>query len=86
MKKDKKGKGGKGAKGKQFPKEDGYHTDFSGSLASTDPDDEPDLSKMTKEEREAYLEAKAKRKAEREKKRREKYGDKYDEMMAKHEK
>ena len=59
---------------------------FTGSLASTDSEDEPDLSKMTKEEKEAYLAAKAIRKAEREKKRREKYGDKYDEMMMKHEK
>ena len=56
------------------------------SLLSTDSEDEPDLSKMTAEEKEAYLAAKAKRKAEREKKRREKYGDKYDEMMEKHKK
>ncbi len=56
------------------------------SLLSTDSEDEPDLSKMTKEEREAYLAAKAKRKEEREKKRREKYGDKYEEMMEKHQK
>ena len=57
---------------------------FTGSLASTDSEDEPDLSKMTKEEKEAYFAAKAIRQAEREKKRREKFGDKYDEMMEKH--
>ena len=121
VKKDKKGKkekdDKKGKKNEQFPKEDGYHTDFrfhaedvgcfiwyiyiyiyiymfayfqirffffSGSLASTDPEDEPDLSKMTNEEREAYFKAKAQRKLEREKKRKEKYGDKYEEMMKKH--
>ena len=61
-------------------------TDFSGSLASTDPDDEPDLSKMTEAEKQKYFEDKAKRKADREQKRREKYGDKYDEMMEKHSK
>ena len=59
-------------------------TDFSGSLRSTDSEDEPDLSKMTEEEKKKYFEDKAKRKAERERRRREKYGDKYDDMMEKH--
>ena len=61
-------------------------TDFSGSLRSTDSDDEPDFSKMTEAEKQKYFEDKAKRKAERERRRREKYGDKYDEMMEKHKK
>ena len=59
-------------------------TDFSDSLLSTDPDDEPDLSKMTEAEKAQYWAAKKKRQEEREKKRREKYGDKFDEMMEKH--
>ena len=59
-------------------------TDFSDSLLSTDPDDEPDLSKMTEAEKVKYWADKKKRQDEREKKRRAKYGDKYDEMMEKH--
>ena len=59
---------------------------FSEDLQSTDSEDEPDLSKMTEEEKQKYFEEKAKRKAEREKKRKEKYGDKYEEMKEKHEK
>lgn len=57
-----------------------------GSLASTDSDNEPDLSKMTKAEREKYFADKATRKAEREKKRKEKFGDEYEAMMEKHKK
>ena len=83
VKKEKKSKKGKG-QGKKGGGPDGNLTDFSGSLLSTDPDDEPDFSKMTEKQKKEYFEAKAKRQAEREKKRREKYGDKYDEMMAKH--
>ena len=81
MKKEKKGKKGKKKAGGG---PDGNMTDFSGSLLSTDPDDEPDLSKMTEAEKEKYWADKKKRQEAREKKRREKFGDKYDEMMAKH--
>ena len=59
-------------------------TDFSDSLLSTASEDEPDLSKMTEEEKAKYFADKKKRQEAREKKRREKYGDKYDEMMEKH--
>ncbi|XP_078339440.1 uncharacterized protein LOC111107058 isoform X2 [Crassostrea virginica] len=48
-------------------------------------DDNVDLSKMTEEEKEAYLRQREKRRAAREKRRREKYGDKYDEIMKKRE-
>ena len=80
VKKDKKGKQAK----KKGGGPGGNMTDFSGSLLSTDPDDEPDLSKMTEAEKAKYWADKKKRQEEREKKRREKFGDKYDEMMAKH--
>ena len=65
---------------------DGNMTDFSDSLLSTDPEDEPDLTKMTKEERQKYIKEKEKRRAEREKKRKEKYGEEYEEMVEKHKK
>ena len=74
----------KALKGKKGGGPTGSMTDFSDDLLSTDSENEPDLSKMTEEEKKKYFEAKAKRQAEREKKRREKYGDKYDEMMEKH--
>lgn len=54
-------------------------------FSDTTTDDNVDLSKMTEEEREAYLRNREKRRAAREKRRREKYGDKYDEIMKKRE-
>ena len=74
----------KAKKGKKGGGPTGSMTDFSDSLLSTDPDDEPDLSKMTEAEKTKYWADKKKRQEEREKKRRAKYGDKYDEMMEKH--
>ena len=58
----------------------------SDSLQSTDSEAEPDVSKMSKEDREKYLADRVVRKAKREQQRKQKYGDKYEEMMEKHQK
>jgi hypothetical protein len=50
---------------------------------ATTASDAVDLSKMTEEERRAYMKERDRRRVERERRRREKYGDMYDEIMKK---